>query len=85
MTDESFKPVITTQLWSWLRSKFSRNKKAGFPNTYLVPVYIEHPELPDHIIKQQVSISGHSRAHARVRLKRELRLRIGTARRHSTN
>lgn len=83
MTEESFKPVITSDLWNWIRSKFGRRTKVTkYEHTYLVPVYIEHPELPDYIIKQQISIAAHNRAHARTRLKQELRLRIGVARKH---
>lgn len=89
MINESTTEVKATtsfesDVFNWIRSKFTKTKKSahGFPRTYLVPVYMEHPEIPGHIHKQLVSIAAHDRKHARQRLAEELIIRIGTARKH---
>lgn len=82
----SIKPKtrIQSDLFNWIRNKFIRLRaNRGYANTYKVAIYIEHPDLPGHIHKQELTIDANNRAHARFRIAREIRMRIGTARRYN--
>lgn len=83
MTD-SIKPNtrIQSDLFNWIRNKFIRLRaNKGYARLYKVAIYLEHPDLPGHIHKQVLTIDANNRHHARFRIAREIRMRIGTARR----
>lgn len=80
--DTTYKPIFTNRFMNWVRSKFTRTRKPRLSDVqWIVPVYLEHPDVPGQVVKQYVTITARTKSHARVRLRKELRLRIGTAKR----
>lgn len=70
------------RLLQYIRSKFSSERRELFPQTFVVNVRVEHPQIiGDAVIKTRMAIDANSKAHARKRLQQELRLIIGEARR----
>lgn len=66
-------------LLKFIRSRFPT--KVLHPGTYVVNIRIEHPQISGGAIaKTRIAIDANSKAHARARLKEELRIIVGTAR-----
>jgi hypothetical protein len=71
----------------YFRSKFQRDAKANperlYPYRFIVNISLEHPHIQGGpILKHRIVIDANSSQHARTRLKKELRLIVGHARRH---
>lgn len=68
------------ELLQYFRSKFHGAPRRA-PGTYVVNIRLEHPQiLGGAVIETRIAIDANSKAHARRRLREELRLIVGGAR-----
>jgi hypothetical protein len=64
-----------------LSKLFTRETKDEFPRTYMVKVWLEHPQLIGGSAQRfYIAIDAESHEHARRRLATELRIKVGKSR-----
>ena len=70
-------------MFKFLRKALSwgvrKGKKKIYPHSYLVTVYVDHPQVIGHVNRFQIAIDARSAEHARDRLNSELTFFIGRA------
>ena len=72
-------------MFKWLRKALSwgvktEKKKSVYPNSYLVHVHVDHPQVIGHVTRFRIAIDATSAEHARQRLQNELTFFVGRAR-----
>lgn len=65
------------KLWNLIRFRQGVQSKPSFAKTFIVDIYIDHPNVVGHVNHFKLTIDANSKQHALSRIHKEVKIKTG--------